>query len=36
MEKFYFTLPVITLRIVSGLFFWVLVMPITEVFVSIF
>ncbi len=36
IEKFYFTLPVVLLRIFSSLFFWVFLMPITEIFVAIF
>ena len=36
IEKFYFMLPTKLLRYASSLFFWVGVMPITEVFVDIF
>ena len=36
IEKFYFMLPVKLLRYASSLFLWVFMMPIVEVFVSIF
>lgn len=36
IEKFYFTMPVQLLRYCSSLIFWVFMMPIIEIFVSIF
>lgn len=36
IEKFYFMLPVKLLRYCSSLLFWVFMMPIVEIFVSIF